>query len=173
LTLAKNIKSRAGPTPVMFLVTGFADVAPAEAYDIGVEGFIYKPFNLGPVMENLARALQGLDKRWNQEIKAATIKKLPLTGSLVELVSSGALSLGRGGAFVRGVFSEIRAQDTLRVELSDGGVLIGVVRWIQYENIKDSQAGLGMEFQNISEDLRHQLIEQVQKTPPQSYIPRK
>ena len=173
LTLAKNIKGQDGVNPVMFLVTGFADVAPAEAYDIGVEGFIYKPFNLGPVMENLNRAMLDSEKRWSQTLTGVNVKKLPLTGSFAELMAKGQISVGRGGLFVKGNYSEIRAQDLVTFELADSCVFTGQVRWIQHETDSRLTAGLGLEFLNISEAARKVISEELAKSKPKAYIPRK
>ena len=172
LTLAKNIKGQDGVNPVMFLVTGFAYVAPAEAYEIGVEGFIYKPFNLGPVMENLSRAMLGADKRWSQPVTATSIKKLALVGTFAELLSKGSIALGRGGIYLKGNYAEIRAQDTVTFELS-GGTFTGVVRWIQHDSDSRAQAGLGVEFFNLDTTATKLVADELAKINPKSYIPRK
>ncbi len=173
LTLAKNIKGQEGTSPVMFLVTGFADVAPAEAFDMGIEGFVYKPFNLGPMMENLSRALLDSQQRWSQAVKIATIKKLPVTGTFAELLSKNLISIGLGGMFIRGNFSEIRAQDAVTFSLADSSVFTGIVRWIQYDTDNKSPASLGLEFLNLNESACKFVNVEIARTKTKSYIPRK
>jgi CheY-like chemotaxis protein len=173
LTLAKNIKSQSGHVPVMFLVTGFSDVSPATAYDIGVEGFIYKPFNLGPVIENLTRALLDPEKKWDQVVKSGTIKKLVLPNSFDDLVKNGTISLGRGGLFLRGHYPEFRSQDVVSFELNQGFVFTSIIRWVQHDSDKGTPSGLGMEFFNLSAPAKVAVLDLLRKASPQSYIPSK
>jgi len=171
MTLARQIKSQDGPTPVLFLVTGFADVIPAEAYEVGVEGFIHKPFNLGPVMENLSRAMKA-EKGWATELNLANAKNLPLSGSFPDLIAAGQISMGRGGCFVKGNFADLRTNDVVTANLANQARFSGVVRWIQHgEN--GLPPGLGMEFMNLSDVAQKLAMDWVQKNQPKSYIPRR
>lgn len=174
MTLAKKIKEQKGKAPVVFLVTGFADFTPAEAYEIGVEGFIYKPFNLGPVIDNLARVLSDESKRWTSEVKATNIKELAVKGVLTDLISKGAVRVGRGGLFVVGNFLEVRKDDVVRLTLADNVTITASVKWIQHDEAdKTLPSGIGIEILQLSPAAMSVVMDWIGKNHPTSYIPRK
>ena len=173
MTLARKIKGQAGPKPVVFLVTGFADFTPAEAYDLGVEGFIYKPFNLGPVLENLERALEEPRARWSRTLKVNAPKVLSVTGDWKELVQSKKINLGLGGIFLSGAFAEVRKEDYVQLSLNNGFKLTGVVRWSQVADAeKGLAAGLGVELVHLSKEALEVVIADIAAKSPTAYIPR-
>jgi len=173
MTLARKIKERPGKNPVVFLVTGFADFTPAEAYDIGVEGFIYKPFNLGPVLENLQRALEEPAVRWARSLKISAPKVLPVTGTLTELLQGNKIKLGTGGFFLNGLFPDIRKEENVQLNLSDKTTITGVVRWSQTaENDKGLQAGLGIEILHINKEGMDAFVKEIEAKAPRAHIPR-
>jgi CheY-like chemotaxis protein len=174
MTLAKKLKEQSGHRPVVFMVTGFADFTPSEAYELGVEGFIYKPFNLGPVIENLSRALEAPALRWSHEPPKTAAKNMQLPGSLTELLNSGKLKLGTGGVFVEGTFGDLRKDENLKVTLGDGCVLTTVVRWTQgAEPERKLPAGAGLEIICVNKESLAAVVEQIQKKAPVAFIPRR
>jgi DNA-binding response OmpR family regulator len=174
MTLARQLKAQGAGSPVVFLVTGFADFTPAEAYEIGVEGFIYKPFNLGPVIENLTRVLTEEGKRWSDVNPNVPAKALPLKGDFSELVKNGTLKVGRGGFFAVGNFVEVRKDDVIRLSLNNDVTITAVVRWLQHdESDRNLPTGIGAEILQLSPSALKLFMEVVQREAPKAYIPRK
>ncbi len=176
-TLAKNLKAQENP-PVVFLVTGFADVAPAEAYHMGVEALIAKPFNLNPMLTNLARALTPTEQRWASPIET-TLKNLghggpfrqvSCSGSLSDYVSQGKILLGRGGICVCGGNADIRSQDLVSIETSDG-VIHGIVRWSHSGTVEEMSTGYGVEILCLTGPILKIMTEKVMALKPKPYIP--
>ena len=58
--LLKKIREVNGATPPhIFLLTGFADIDPAQAKALGGQGLVSKPFNLKALREKVVAALTG------------------------------------------------------------------------------------------------------------------
>jgi two-component system nitrogen regulation response regulator GlnG len=52
IELLKNVhEANLEPSPAVFLITGFADITPAQAESLGARGMLSKPFNLKQLRE--------------------------------------------------------------------------------------------------------------------------
>jgi CheY-like chemotaxis protein len=57
ISLLKEVKAKGGYTPHLILITGFADIEAREAYDLGAEAILPKPFGLDDLMNAAKRSL--------------------------------------------------------------------------------------------------------------------
>jgi|GEM_PF-788692 len=180
MTLATQIKQNgkghlfANKEPVVFLITGFADVAPSEAYHVGVDAFVHKPFNLQSLVSSLHRALLPPEQRWRDVNLSGNLKAVPVAGTFAELVAQKKILLGRGGFFLNGQFVDLRRDDNIEVSTQDGHKILGIVRWLQPADAQESlAAGIGVEVLGLSNEAYSQMINAFGSAATASYIPRK
>src|SRR5215469_182990 len=69
ILLVKNLTTYAGASksnylPKMILMTGFADLDPRDAYDLGVEDMIQKPVSHAELVGAIRRTLQSPEESW-------------------------------------------------------------------------------------------------------------
>jgi CheY-like chemotaxis protein len=171
VTLAKALKARSSMSPLVVLMTGFADLTAEEAYEIGAEGFLTKPFHLDSVRDNLSRLLTPSADRW-----ALTPLKMPaksVTEKFETLSSHPLLSfLGRGGMFWPGERLPVRVGD--EVSFSAGSQLSGVaiVRWVRSSPQAGRGPGMGLEFLSLAPESLKWVLEQQRAHQPLTFLPR-
>lgn len=170
ISLAKDIAAVSGKKPVVLLVTGFADILPSEAYDMGVHGFIFKPFKLESIVNTLWMAFANDEIRWTREVKSV-IKNLNMSGEIAALMNSKKVQLGSGGLFIGEPF-EVRLNEYVRLQLDSNIGIIGIVRWINHDSTKGAPVGIGIEFFNLSDSARKFFSQKLQELKPKSFIPR-
>jgi CheY-like chemotaxis protein len=172
-TLACEIKQKNVSQPVVILITGFADVTSDQAYELGVEDFITKPFNLSPIRDSLKRNLQPRGERWaKKSSKVKTAHQVKLAQPLEKLLASGEVNLGRGGVFIKGSFGFIVEGDTAEFNL---GFLTGcgTVRWVRMDGGRGLPTGIGIEFSDLSAESIHFVEHWIAEKNPSQFIPRK
>jgi CheY-like chemotaxis protein len=99
IELAKALKAQPN-SPVLILMTGFADLSGEEAYEIGAEGFLTKPFHLEAVHEVLGRLLTPAFERWARP--AAEPSRVLEASPALYAEQPTSSYLGRGGFFFSG-----------------------------------------------------------------------
>jgi len=61
--LLKSLRSINPEIPLIFLVTGFADIKEAECYKLGANAFINKPYDVTEMTDKLEKSLSELIKK--------------------------------------------------------------------------------------------------------------
>lgn len=171
LSLAKAVQDMPGKKPVVFLVTGFADVPPAEAYDIGAEGYFTKPFPLELLKREISRMLTPAPERWRTPLTKQPQNMLRLQFQFQESHRRGQVVLGRAGMFVRGHTAVATAGQTIQVVWAEDEWVSGIIRWVRTEHRDGLDAGFGVEFLAMSDSLIHQLKEDREHGVPKAFIP--
>lgn len=171
LSLAKYVRSLPPPRPIVFLVTGFADVPAAEAYNMGAEGYFTKPFQLDLLKTEIQRLLAPEPDRWRIHQIQPPQHVLRLQYSFEESRRRGQISLGRAGMFVRGYTAVVAPGQSIQVFWSEDEWVTGVVRWVRAESKGKLEAGFGVEFLSMSEPLISQIKEDRSKGVPEAFIP--
>lgn len=177
VTLAKAIKVESPAQSRVFLITGFADLTAAQAYNFGVDGFFTKPFHLEEVREAVINSLRPATERWS--------KVLPTEEKLIPVIlnssdykkdfSSGIYELGRGGFFMPQTGMKTPAQ-VLRVgqkiEFLAGSENLGagVVRWVRAES-NDQKLGFGVEFLYLEPNFLSFVLTQEKACQGTAFIP--
>lgn len=172
VTLAREIKKLSGERPILYLITGFADITPDEAYDIGVEGFVTKPFNLEFIRNEILRSTFDRKTRWSKEVSSEKIKELKLNDNFNQMIQSQKLKIGRGGLYIQGEYPYYRNGDILRLVFSDQSFVIGCVRWVRIEKSENLSSGMGLEFLSISSDILLFVDSFIQEHQPTCFLPR-
>lgn len=171
LSLAKAIQEMSGPKPVVFLVTGFADVPPAEAYDIGAEGYFTKPFPLELLKRELRRMLTPVPQRWRASQAQQPQNMLRLQLNFHDSCEKKQVVLGRAGMFVRGHTAVATPGQTIQVVWAEDEWISGIVRWVRADSKGAQDAGFGVEFLAMSDSLIHQLKEGREHILSKAFIP--
>lgn len=154
VTLARRIRERSKDNPVIILITGFADITCEEAFHLGADGYVLKPFHLRAVKSDLQRLFQPAEKRWatNGKIDPGSAV-LRFDESLGEWISSGRCKLGRGGFFLAVKPGQLRAENPVTVQFSGVPPIGATIRWVRSEAVGQLPAGVGLEFFHVSEQI--------------------
>jgi two-component system chemotaxis response regulator CheY len=98
ITMLRNIRSTHTYKPNVMFVTGFTDIEPREAYDLGVEALLSKPVERKQLIAAVARILTPRDVLWHlPPIEKAEALLHVSFDSLAAALSQGLLAFGRGG----------------------------------------------------------------------------
>jgi CheY-like chemotaxis protein len=154
----------------MIFISGFTDLDPREAYNLGVEAVLQKPIERLQFVGEVRKTLQSREERWSEP---ATQGGLPLHLALpcvLAAIEQGRIAFGRGGFCLRCSSSiwegpvrfdlEFEAED-----LSFAGH--GVIRWAEPE-----KGMLGVEISDLDEPCRKWVIHLIATHAGLSYIPR-
>ena len=100
--LLKNLTTYSGSsqsnyTPKMIFISGFTDLEPREAYNLGAEAILPKPIDRAQFVDSVRQALCSHEESWS---KPPTPGGLPLNVALPSLsaaIEQGRIGFGRGG----------------------------------------------------------------------------
>ncbi len=177
--LLRNIKSLHYAFPVVMLITGFSDLSKEDAYHLGAEAILSKPFDLDDIDAAVVKILTPREERWDGPIPSNVRVRIERTfASLSEAVTSGTFSLGRGGLFLGG--SDLKASlgefVGVHVRFSTGELLVleggGRVRWLRPQETSGLAAGIGIEFESLSPDAKRAVITLTDEMEVRPYIPK-
>ena len=171
LSLAKFTRTLPEPRPIVFLVTGFADVPAAEAYNLGAEGYFTKPFQLDILKAEIKRLLAPEPDRWRVQQLQAPQHVLRLQYGFEESRRRNQVSIGRAGMFVRGYTAVVTPGQTIQVYWAEDEWITGVIRWMRADAKGSLDAGFGVEFLSMSEPLINQIREDRARGIPEAFIP--
>ncbi|MBC7384609.1 MAG: response regulator [Cryobacterium sp.] len=180
IELLKNIKCLHHQFPVVLLITGFTDLSKDEAYHLGAEAVLAKPFYLDQIDEAVIRVLTPLSQRMIQEeIVPGAIRKIESRyDSIASAIESGNLTLGRGGIFVSDSKTPVLPNENIffNISLSNGDVFTiqktGIVRWVRREQIESLPPGYRVEFEVLSTHAKEKLLELIENAKLKPFIPR-
>lgn len=171
VTLAKELKNRNALSPLVVLMTGFADLTAEEAYEIGAEGFMTKPFHLESVRENLSRLLMPSRERWAQP--PFKVPGKAVTENQETFLSQAPASyLARGGMFWPGERLPVRVGEEVSFEAGDHLKGTAVVRWVRSSGQNGRGPGMGLEFLSLAPQSLNWVEEQIQQMKPVAFLPR-
>ncbi|WP_409477262.1 response regulator [Pseudobdellovibrio sp. HCB154] len=170
LTLTKKVKSLNSNSPIIFLMTGYSDFPASEAYHLGVEGFINKPFDFETVLNGFHRVLKPASQRWQEVFSPQNLIKIKLNQTPDEALTNKSLSVGRGGIMVLCDNNNINFGDNLELTFSDGSVMSGVVRW-SHRSTENQKLEIGLEFFYLNEKAFEFYNKTMKLNNPAAYIP--
>ena len=176
--LARELRRTMDSSPLLVFLTGYADLSMEEAYDLGACSILSKPIDRHELQRAVERFLKPVRELWSDP---ATIKPQALVAkhyeSLPSALQERALSLGRGGMFVRnaGALAEegpIRFQfrfNAGRATQMDGS---GILRWQRPVQQQNFPAGLGIEILHLENEALDPVIQWISESKPKAFIPR-
>lgn len=187
IELLDRIRSRSLDKPTVILMSGFAKISVAEAYERGAEAFFPKPFKPGAMVETVKQSLLNRIDRWsarrtNERIPAPE-RLLSLNVSVPDLLSAAynasIVNFGRGGMFLAWGEKLPRIGEMISFEISFMGEPTkkfsgnGVVRWVRDERDKENRLpGFGIEFTQLGANNAVDIIEVLNYLKTKEFIPR-
>lgn len=185
LALLDRIREFDRESPPVILMSGFARISVAEAYERGAEALFPKPFKPDALLEAVHRALMPKTERWRVkgERLAPSSTKLALNVSVSDLLtaaySATILNIGRGGMFLAWGLDMPKIGEEVKFEISflnepdkkfEG---MGIVRWIRNERDSDNRLpGFGIEFTRLADDQAINILEVLNYLKTREFIPR-
>ncbi len=153
-TLAREIRQMHPSRPVLMLITGFADLQSEEAYDLGADGYVTKPFHLDALKQHLRRLLIPFELRWTEApFEPGQAKSFAVHQSLLETIQKGQIRMGRGGFFLQCPPKDLRSGQLVQIEFTDHKPIRAQVRWIRGELVYGEKPGVGFEFLHLDPKL--------------------
>jgi CheY-like chemotaxis protein len=173
--LLKNLSTFSGLSksdhpPKMIFISGFTDLEPREAYNLGVEAILQKPIDRTQFVGAVRRTLRSHEEMWSEP---PTPGGLPLNMALPcvsTAIEQGHIAFGRGGfcLYSSSPFREGPVRFDLEFEderTSFAGH--GLIRWIEPD-----ERLLGVEISHLDEPCREWAIGMIAVNAGSSYIPR-
>jgi CheY-like chemotaxis protein len=180
IELLKNIKGLNYVFPVVMLITGFSDLTKEEAYHLGAEAILSKPFDLDEIDAAVLKILTPLEERWQSVVDPEQAKHRveKSFSNFAKAVEEGSLGLGRGGLFL-GIPNPPPSTGhpiSFHIRFEDGPLLhldgFGVVRWVRSEESDEVAKGCGIEFESLSERARQDVLKLTHLLKTVPYIPK-
>lgn len=164
--LVRELAGRGKLVPCIIFVSAFADVDAREMYDLGVEIFLSKPFQLEELSEAVLHAITDPPALWQAPMVIA-----PRQTVQFQIEAGGGFELGRGG------FS-VRSPATLGLGKIAFECGFGHEEWpdlrgqgyVRWRSRADST--MGIEFGYLEEPGREWVVERITAQKPRSYIPK-
>jgi len=175
IVLLKNLSTFSGllksnHPPKMIFISGFTDLEPREAYNLGVEALLQKPIDRALFVDAVRRTLRSREEAWSVP---ATPGGMPLHLAFPRVsaaIEQGRIAFGRGG-FCLYSTSPVR-EGPVRFDLEFEGENVslaghGLIRWVEPD-----ERLLGVEISNLDEPCREWAIGVIDVNAGSSYIPR-
>lgn len=133
VTFLKTLNKKAGVRPAVLLITGFADLQPRQAFDLGAETIMEKPMERLDIISALQQSLTDRNDLWRNPLEAEPQSYIRQTlGGLEEAIREGKIAFGHKGFCIRSAASLREGPVGLHLEFKDEGKVLrghGMVRW--------------------------------------------
>lgn len=178
IELLQNVRNLHHEKPVLFLVTGFTDLKIEDVYDMGADAVFPKPFDRKVLLQAIKNKLQPQQVQWQQVIP--TQPQAPLNmqikvNSLEGILNGETLKMGRGGFFVA-IDENIPPEGScVQFSISSPEASLegfGIVRWTRRDQQESRRTGCGVEFYQIQDSCRPQMLRLIHSQPTKSLIPK-
>jgi CheY-like chemotaxis protein len=180
IALLDGIRALNPKDPIVILITGYADISVAEAYDKGTEALFFKPFNPSHLRQTVIDMIKSRDSRFERRSERFPVSfniKIrqrsegnPIIGQVV--------NMGRGGVYIQSNETLPKLGEIVRFDIvyeqSPYYQILGdgIVRWVR-ENVEGEPNGYGVEFLQLEAPTYEQLMELLNHQKTKSFIPKK
>ncbi|MGB7849067.1 MAG: response regulator [Candidatus Acidiferrum sp.] len=170
--LVKQVKALGKYTPAAVSVSGFSDITPREAYDLGIEAQLSKPVERKVLISTVRKSLMPREELWGEPFRSSPVPTVKLEfESLATALRKKQILFGRGGFCIS---SQVLFPETSSIgfELHFAGdeklvSLRGVVRWcVPAEKLA------GIEITAVDDQGRAWVAELARANETVSFIPR-
>ena len=175
IELLKNIKEHNNELPVVMFVTGFADMTLEEAYDLGADAVFSKPFNRKALFATVLRAVSDKNEIWSPRHYERVDADLGIhLATPTSEIHAQVVNIGRGGVFVslRPPYPQIGELVKFQIKGIVSAEGKGVVRWVRSQAATDFPAGCGIEFIELSDSCKKQVIQIITTARTKKFIPK-
>jgi CheY-like chemotaxis protein len=170
--LIRRVKALGKYTPAAVAISGFSDLAPRDAYDLGIEAQLSKPVERKVLVSVLRRTLTDREELWAEPFRTTTLPGIRIEfESLTEALRQKRIAFGRGG-FCMTSKVPFPEEASIGFELNfagDGQSVSGqgIVRWC---SAHDQLAGI--EITRVSDLARAWVAGLARSNQTVSFIPR-
>ena len=170
--MLKHLGTASNHIPSVIFVSGVTDIAPREAYDLGVEALLAKPFTDEQILGAIRRVLTSRAELWARPGPESTGAPLTANFSTVDsAASNGRLVFGRGGFCLHSAVTAA-AQTLKRFVLNFEEQLLrlageGAVRWVE-----PAEQQIGVEIMALEPGSLAQGLSLTTAATRRCYIPR-
>jgi CheY-like chemotaxis protein len=170
ISLLRSLKASESYKPSVMFISGFSDIGPREAYDLGVEVMMSKPVERKELIAALTRVLTARDELWQMvpSDKPEAILDAAFE-SLATALSQRLLAFGRGGFQIHSTLNLREGPVNLLLDFQDDKRTVtgqGIVRWIA-----SAEAEIGVEITYIDDKNRAWIIGLTGENKSFSFIP--
>jgi CheY-like chemotaxis protein len=171
VTMLQKFKSACTYLPSVVFVTGFYDIDPREAYELGAEAMLAKPVDRKQLVSVVSRILTPREVLWASPPagKAAALLFADFEG-LDSALTRGLIAFGRGGFCVKSALQLDEGPVNLLLEFQADQRKVtgqGIVRWTDV-----AEAQIGVEITHINDDNRPWILSLAVPNQTGSFIPR-
>jgi CheY-like chemotaxis protein len=170
ITLLRNIKASERYKPSVMFISGYSDIGPGEAYDLGVEAMMSKPVERKDLISAVTRVLAGREELWQLAPRQKPEATLKATfDSLATALSQGLLAFGRGGFRIHSALNLREGPVNLLLDFQAEKRRVtgqGIIRWIA-----SAEAEIGVEITCIDDNNRAWIIRLTGANESFSFIP--
>ena len=177
--LLDQVKELRPETKVAIFITGFEGFSAEDAYALGADVVLSKPFHRKELFSVVDRALLSLEQRWSlRPERFENHLEIDLDLECGVFSAEGRLvNIGNGGMFVAmdsllpllGTQLKFKFHVKGNPELEMEG--LGVIRWIRQFAEQGKPAGCGVEFQYFEQRSRTLILDLVKKAGARAFIP--
>jgi CheY-like chemotaxis protein len=170
--LVKRVKAMGKYTPAAVSISGFSDLTPRDAYDLGIEAQLSKPVERKVLVSVLRRTLTDREELWAGPFRTTTLPGITIEfESLTETLRQKQIAFGRGG-FCMTSKVPFPEEASIGFELNfvgDGQTVSGqgIVRW---SAARDQLTGI--EITRVSDPGRAWVAGLARSNQTVSFIPR-
>jgi CheY-like chemotaxis protein len=150
--LLKKVRSENNAGPAIILITGFADIDSSEAFALGAESLIHKPFDIDSLLKCVLTFTQKFPERFNRTENVEGPFHFYLSGSLKDELGKN-LILGRGGMKIcyKDQPTPLGALRAIELHFKDQTLKFdGIIRW---KKIQGEKVCVGVEFVKLDKDM--------------------
>jgi len=170
--MIKQARARGKYTPAAVSVTGFSDLVPRDAYDLGIEAQLSKPVQRKALVAALSRTLTDREELWAGRFHDTTLPPLMIElDTLASALGEKRIAFGRGG-FCAATAASFPEESSISFELAfakEGRLVAGqgIVRWCA-----PKEKLVGIEVMRLSEPSRAWVASLGRSNQTVSFIPR-
>ena len=179
--LLDNIKKFNVRIPVVIFITGFADLAPEDAYDKGACAIMSKPFDRKQLIQTVQTSLQSYSEKLTKPLDPTlcNIKVELKFHDGAEALNSKIISIGQGGMFFAITDDQrpkLNQSISFKIEHPNESLIHlegqGIVRWIRANPSSELKKGFGIEFVFFNENCRNDVIKFLENLQVKAFIPK-
>jgi CheY-like chemotaxis protein len=171
VTMLQKIKSTSTYLPSVMFITGFYDIAPREAYELGAEAMISKPVERKQLISIVSRILTTREDLWRLlPADKAHAVLLANFESLATALTRGLIAFGRGGFCIYSTLQLAEGPVDLLLDFGADQCVVtgqGIVRWNDL-----AEAQIGVEITHIDDANRPWMLSLTEPNKSVSFIPR-
>jgi CheY-like chemotaxis protein len=171
IALLKHVKAAQGYKSSVMFISGFTDIQPRDAYDLGVEAVMSKPVERKELIAVVCRVLEERSELWRlPPVRKADAILDAFFESLAAALSQRLLLFGRGGFCIHSTLNLREGPVDLLLDFRADQRRVkgrGVIRWTAAP-----EPELGVEITYIDDDTRAWVLSLTEPNESLSFIPR-